>query len=144
MLNQDFEHTSIEVKLHRAFINKQKTHTILKIKIDKQIYFCDVGMGFPISKLIPSNKNIEFTSYGIQFKSVANNSKIIVYIDEGNGEQELMQIVQEEQSQKEVKKEISERWKNKEKLPFNNKLRYFFIHNDKYYQIKNDKYVGKS
>lgn len=141
ILNQEFQYTSIDIKLHQAFINKQKTHTILRIKIDTQVYFCDVGMGFPISKLIPSDKNIEFTSYDIKFKSVVNPSEIIVYIDEGKGEKELMKILQEAQSQEEVEQEILELWENKEKLPFYNKLRYFFIHNDKYYQIKNEKYL---
>jgi len=140
LLEEEFKHTSIDIKLHRAYIQKKKTHTILRIKINKQIYFCDVGMGFPITKLLPSHKNIEFNSYNIKFKSITTTDKITVYIDEGDGEKELMQIDKKEQPQEEVEKEILERWENKEKLPFNYKLRYFFIYNDKYHQIKNDKY----
>jgi acetyltransferase-like isoleucine patch superfamily enzyme len=134
-LDKKFKCTSIDIKLHRAFINGKKTHTILKIEIDSKIYFCDVGMGFPISKLIPSYKNIEFISYEIGFKSVVDNNKITVYIDEGKGEKELMQIDNEVQSQKEIKLDIEQRWEKKEQLPFNNKLRYFFIYKDKFYQI---------
>ena len=137
-LAKKFKCTSIDIKLHRAFINGKKTHTILKIEIDSKIYFCDVGMGFPITKLIPTHENIEFISYGIEFKSIVDNNKITVYINEGEGEKELMEIINEVQSQKEITLDIEQRWEKKEQLPFNNKLRYFFIYKDKFYQIKDN------
>jgi len=138
ILNEIFQYNSVNIQLHRAFINGKKTHTILKIEIDKKTYFCDVGMGFPINRLLPSHKNIKFNNYGIKFKSVVNNNELMIYIDEGQGEQELMKIVNEVQNQEKIEEEISQRWDKRHELPFHNKLRYFFIHNNKYYQIKDN------
>lgn len=142
ILEKKFQSSNIEIKLHRTFINNLKTHTILKIKIENQVYFCDIGMGFPLTKLIPCSQNIKFCSYDIKFKSIIYKKQVTVYIDEGKGEKELMKIPLEEQSQKQIKEEISKRWQEKENLPFHNKLRYFFIHKDKFYQIKDDNYFS--
>lgn len=141
-LEEKFQSSNVEIKLHRAFINNQKTHTILRIDIDNSIYFCDVGMGFPITKLLPVDKNIDFVSYGIKFKSVVEEDIITVYMDEGNGLKELMKIDKKVQLQDIVKKEIDERWQNKEDLPFHNCLRYFFIYKNKFYQIKDDTFIS--
>jgi len=137
-LDEKFQEIPINIKLHRAFINDKQTHTILKIKIYNKVYFCDVGMGYPITKLLPSYQNIKFNSYGIKFKSVVEKNNITVYIDEGDGEKELIKIVNEVQSQEDIRQSIDNRWESREELPFNNRLRYFFIYKNIYYQIRDN------
>lgn len=128
----------IEIKQHIAKINAKATHTILRMLIEDKVYFCDVGMGFPITKLLPSYENIQFTSYGIDFRTQVDDKKIVVFIDEHNehGEKELMSIDIKEQSQEMVEKNINNRSEYLKELPLSKKLRYFFIYDDKFYKIE--------
>jgi len=126
-----------DIKLHIAKINNKKTHIILRIIIDEKIYFCDVGMGYPITKLLPSENKIQFTSYGITFRTIVEQDKLIVFINEnnGNGEKELMTIDFKEQNQKAIEQKIKNRNKYIKDIPLSKKLRYFFIHGDEFYKI---------
>jgi acetyltransferase-like isoleucine patch superfamily enzyme len=129
---------SINVELHIASINNKKTHTILRIEIAKKIYFCDVGMGFPITKLIPCDRAINFKAYGIDFKSIIKKEEIIFYINEhnANGEKELMRINMQPQEQIKVMNNISNRFKYTKNLPLGKRLRYYFINNGVFYKIE--------
>jgi len=137
-MNNFFIQNSVDFKLHIASINGKRTHTILRLTIEGKVYFCDIGMGYPITKLLPSYKDITFTSYGIEFKSIIKDNKMTVLINEnkGDGEKELMIIEIEEQSQEEVKNRIKNRIEDTKDLPMAKKLRYFFIHNEQFIQIK--------
>jgi acetyltransferase-like isoleucine patch superfamily enzyme len=129
---------AIDVKLHIASINNKKTHTILRIEISKKIYFCDVGMGFPITKLIPCDKAINFKAYGIDFKSIIKEEEIVFYINEHNinGEKELMRIDMRLQNQTKVRSNIANRFKYTKNLPLGKYLRYYFINNGVFYKIE--------
>ena len=135
-LKERFNNT-LDIKLHIAKINNKKTHTILRIIIDDKVYFCDVGMGYPIIKLLPSEKSIEFTSYSITFKTLVEQDRLVVFIKNNNedGEKELMTIDFKEQNQKEIEQKIKNRNKYIKDIPLSKKLRYFFIHGDKFYEI---------
>lgn len=139
-LEEKIPHPCLSIDLHRTYINNKKTHTILKLTIYQTVYFCDVGMGFPITKLIPQDKEIQFTSYGLVYRTKFHHQGIQVYLDEGEGEGDFFFIKTDEQNQEEIQLAIDKRWEQKEQLPFNNKFRFFFIHNDKFYRIKDDNY----
>jgi hypothetical protein len=138
ILKNKFKNYKVSIKLHIASINNKNTHTILRVKIDKKVYFADVGMGFPIVKLLPCNKNISFTSYGIEFSTIIDTDKVTVFIDEhnDNGKKELMCIYTKKQPKKQVMQNIDNRDSYIQNLPIGNKLRYFFINNGKFHQIK--------
>jgi len=129
---------SIDIKLHIASINGKRTHTILRILIEEKIYFCDIGMGYPITKLIPSNQNIHFKSYDIEFRTIIKENEIVVFINEhkGEGEKELMSIDTREQLQEKVKNRIKNRLEDTKDVPLAKRLRYFFIYDGEFYQIK--------
>lgn len=132
------KYRNLDVKLHIASINNKDTHTILRIIIDKEIYFCDVGMGFPITKLLACHKEIKFISHGISFRTVMNDTNIKVFIDEQDkdGEKEIMTINSTPQSQEYTKRNIDNRMAYIKDLALGKKLRYFFIDNGKFYKIE--------
>jgi len=119
----------INIKRHIAKINGKATHTILRIELANKIYFCDVGMGFPITKLLPLDKEIKFTSYGIDFRTEVNNENIVLYINEHNkdGEKELMSIEKRVQAQEMIEQSIQNRAKYIKELPLSKKLRYLAL-----------------
>jgi len=135
-LEKKFQHCNIDIKLHRAFINGKKTHTIIRLIIDKEVFFIDVGMGFPITKLLPIDIDMEFISYNVKFKSTVVNDELVVFVDFNDDEKELMRINIKEQSQSQVQDEINQRWANKDDLPFVQTLQYYFIHKNKFHRIQ--------
>ena len=138
ILNKLFPNNSLNINLHIAKIADRKTHTILRMLIDDKVYFSDIGMGYPITKLIPCDENIKFSCYGMDFRTMINQDKITVYIDEneGNGEIELMCIDMKLQSQDDVQINIDNRANDMSDLSLFNKLRYLFIHDGVFYKIK--------
>jgi arylamine N-acetyltransferase len=56
-------------KLHSAFINGVECHRMLSLEIDKQNYFIDVGSGWASTKLFPAFAPIEYSVYGMTFKT---------------------------------------------------------------------------
>jgi hypothetical protein len=98
-------------------------------------------MGFPITKLIPCDKTINFKAYGIDFKSIIKEKEIIFYINEHNtdGEKELMRIDMRLQNQTEVRNNIYNRFKYTKNLPLGKYLRYYFINKGVFYKIEEKK-----
>ena len=130
---------AINVLYHRAMINDKETHTILKVIINEKSYFLDVGMGFPINRLIPSYENIEFNAYGIKFQTQIIDGLIVVQSDFNNKMEELMKIpIIDQRTQAEIKELMNERFTSKSNYPFSKGLRYMFIHKNIFYSIKHD------
>mgnify|MGYP003973212987 CR=1 FL=1 len=138
ILNKKIFANNIDIKLHIAEINSKKTHTILRVNIQNRVYFCDIGMGFPITKLLPADENIKFTSYGIDFKTKVNNNRVTLFINQHDeiGEHELMCIDTKIQSETMINDHLNSRSEYIKDLPLSKKLRYFFIYDGKFYQIK--------
>lgn len=136
-LEKKFKNSNIDFKLHRAYINDKDTHTIIRININNNIYFADVGMGFPMVKLFPASMGIKFESYGIKFEStVINNSLSVYYSDNENTKKKLMHITLDMQSQKEVLDKITKRSEYLSNIPLSKDLQYLFIHDGKFYQFR--------
>ena len=69
----------IETKLHSSFINNVECHRMLSVLINDKKYFIDIGSGWPFLKLIPEFSPIEFSVYGMSFKTQIFESKLIIY-----------------------------------------------------------------
>lgn len=129
---------SINARLHRCKINNQKTHTVILVTCKNQNYIIDVGMGFPIMKLIPCHEIIKFTAFGITFKSQIEGDIIRLFCNMSGKEQELFELDQRPQDADTIHNNIAQRFRNKSVYPFAESFRYFAIVDNKYIQIKHD------
>ena len=140
VLDEKYKDFPINIKYHRAFIKGKETHTILKITLINEVYFIDVGMGYPILKLIPSNANMSFSAFGINFRTIVEEKQIIVQSDIlSDTMHELMHFnIESDYCQSEVIKKMNNRYDKPEDLPFSKGLRYMFIQEDTFYEIKHN------
>ena len=130
--------SNINARLHRCKINEQQTHTVILVTINNLNYIIDVGMGFPIMKLIPCHKTIIFKAFGITFKTEIKGQVVRLFSDMSGEDREVFELDQSPQCHESILTEISQRFSDKSVYPFAGNMRYFAIMGDKYVQIKHD------
>lgn len=119
-----------EVHLHSSMINNIECHRLLKLIIDEQEYFADVGNGWPSIKLFPANEGIKYTCYGITFESKVFSKYIEIHQSRDGISKHTVTIPLESKIESEIMEDISFRY---EKLyPFSGKLRFAQIINDQF------------
>jgi len=123
-----------------AEINERPTHRILKFEFCKKIYFIDVGVGFPLNKVIPAFKNIKFSAFGIQFSTRKFNDDIIVSSDiKKKGELKVLyKIKVSEDYQMNQEELLSKQQSDFNQVPFRFGIRYMFIQDNTFYMIRHD------
>ena len=148
IIDEKYTGCGITTAYHRACIGDKETHTILKITIGDRIYFADVGMGFPLMRLIPADTDLSYQAMGITFQSLIDGEYIVVKSNinpvTSNMDSEKMHVlmkfkINSEHSQAEIFSKMEKRFEHKEKIPFLQRgLRYMFICEDTFYMIKHD------
>lgn len=126
----------IETKLHSSFINGVECHRMLRITIDSQIYFTDVGSGWPVQKLIPAFTPIEYSVYGMSFKTEILDSEIILYHKTKQEYKRMIRIPKKVKSEKAILLDIKNRYKDTSIYPFQNSLRFSLVKGDSFYFLK--------
>lgn len=126
----------IKTKLHSSFINGIECHRMLRIVIDNQIYFIDVGSGWPIQKLIPAFTPIEYSVYGMSFKTEIFDSEIILYHKSRQAHKRMITIPKKVKSEKAILLDIKNRYTNTSIYPFQNSLRFSLVKDNSFYFLK--------
>lgn len=128
----------ISSKLHSAFINGLDCHRMLTVELENKKYFIDVGSGWVCPKLFPAFEPIEYSVFGISFKTVLSKENLLLY-HKTNGAFKLMTtIVLKPKSEKEILIDIENRYNNSTVYPFQNSLRFSRIIGDEFYFLKGD------
>lgn len=128
----------IDTVLHSSFINGHDCHRMLKVLIDEEIYFIDVGSGWPTLKLIPAYREIEYSIFGMSFKTKCLDQNLLVFHRTDQDFKLMLEIPLESKSEDEICKDIEVRFDNKEIYPFCYHLRFSQIVGDSFYFIKAD------
>lgn len=124
--------------LHSSFINGYECHRMLKVLIDKKIYFIDVGSGWPTLKLIPAYREIEYSIFGMSFKTEYLDHNLLVFHRTGQNFKLMLTIPLESKPENEIYKDIEVRFDKKDIYPFHYHLRFSQIIGDSFYFIKAD------
>ncbi|WP_413699258.1 hypothetical protein ACLKMH_17405 [Psychromonas sp. KJ10-10] len=118
------------VILHSSYINGQDCHRLLKIIINDDEYFADVGNGWPSIKLFPTFENTMYESYGIKFESRICSDHIKLF-QTRNSVTRLSQIIPfVSKCEEEILKDIGCRFE--QTYPFTGKLRFAQIVGEKF------------
>lgn len=126
----------ISSKLHSAFINGVECHRMLAVEFDNQKYFIDVGSGWASPKLFPAFKPIEYSVYGMTFKTELSNDNLLLF-HKTNGKFKLMTtILLKSKSENEILIDIENRFDNKTIYPFHNSLRFSKVIGNEFYFLK--------
>jgi asparagine synthase (glutamine-hydrolysing) len=127
---------SINARLHSSFINGYECHRMLSVVVEQQKYFIDVGSGWASTKLFPTFKPVEYSVFGMSFKTEIQQNHILVY-HRTDKEYKLMTIIAlAEKAEAEILRDINQRFVNKSIYPFQNSLRFSKIIGNDFYFLK--------
>ncbi|MCZ2356772.1 MAG: glycosyltransferase [Bacteroidia bacterium] len=129
----------VSSKLHSAFINGVECHRMLSVEISNQKYFIDVGSGWASTKLFPAFEPIEYSVFGMTFKTELSNDNLLLF-HKTNDEFKLMIIIPlHSKDEDKILLDIENRFDNKTVYPFQNSLRFSKVIDNSFYFIKGDK-----
>lgn len=134
LLSHDYE-----VQLHSSFINGIETHRLLKVKVDGDYYFVDVGIGWPTTAPIPISHDIEYECCGLYFKSKICCEEIIMFMKKDNDDfKEMCKIPLISKSEDLILEDIANRYNDISIYPFGNELRYSIKSNNTFTFIRGE------
>jgi len=118
---------NLEAYLHTARIGGLNIHRLIRLEINNQRYFADVGNGWPSIQLYPAFKNVNYKAYGMVFRTEINDDVITVYHTKCGIEKKQMEIYIKKQSEQEIYTDISNRYSGSIVYPFSKNLRFSMI-----------------
>lgn len=125
-------------KLHSAFINGVECHRMLSTEIDNQKYFIDVGSGWASTKLFPAFAPLEYSVYGMTFKTEIFAENIVLLHKTDNDFKPMVTIPLQTKSEEFILEEIKNRFADTSIYPFQNSLRFSKVKDNSFYFIKGD------
>jgi len=128
----------INSKLHSAFINGVECHRMLTTEIDNKIFFIDVGSGWASTKLFPAFAPIEYSVYGMTFKTEIFSDKIILFHKTVSVFKPMVTIPLKTKNEELILNEINNRFVDTSIYPFQNSLRFSKVKEESFYFVKGD------
>ena len=68
----------LDAHLHSARIDGQETHRLVRLEIENQRYFADIGNGWPSIQLYPAESPIVYECYGMRFRTEVENGVLSI------------------------------------------------------------------
>lgn len=129
----------LEAYLHSARIGGQDIHRLVRLEIDNQRYFADIGNGWPSIQLFPASHPIVYECYGMRFRTSIENGVITVYHRKRGVEKQQMKIDITEKPETEIYQSIAKRFSANINYPFSNKLRFSMVVGERFLFIRDTK-----
>lgn len=127
---------SITSTLQSAYINGNDCHRLLAVMIQDQKFYIDVGSGFPSCKIFPAFKSIEYSVYGMSFRTEIRQNSLVIYHKTKAVHNEMSIIPFQQKTQNEILKDIKKRYFDTSVYPFRNSLRFSILIEDTFHFIK--------
>jgi len=124
--------------LHSAFIGGREIHRLARVHIGKQMFFADIGNGWPALKLYPADREIHYTAFGMRFRTEVNSSRVVVFHTRNNKETCQVEIELRQRPENEIEADIAKRFTSGIEYPFSRSLRFSQIVNDRFLFIRGD------
>jgi hypothetical protein len=133
-LRQKLDSSGIKTNLHSAKINGKDIHRLLKI--NREPYFLDVGLGWPLMQPISLTQNMNFNFFGLYFKTKIIKNQISVYkLNKGIYNLNYTSQIDDINSEI-VEKQINDRFNNIEDYPFKDSIRFSKVVDNEFYFLK--------
>tara|TARA_Y100000052_G_C2933081_1_gene75657 strand:- start:110 stop:928 length:819 start_codon:yes stop_codon:yes gene_type:complete len=123
----DAKAQGLNAHLHTAFIGGQEIHRLVRLHINGATYFADVGNGWPAIKLIPASRNIEYSCFGMRYRTEVDADWVRVFHQRQGKEQLQMEIRLQPRSEEDILKDIHTRYSSGIQYPFSNSVRFSAI-----------------
>lgn len=117
----------LDAYLHSARIGGKDIHRLVRLEINNQRYFADIGNGWPSIQLIPAATPILYECYGMRFRTTIENGVITVYHRKRNVEKKQMEIDIAAKSETKIYHSIENRFSANIIYPFSSQLRFSMV-----------------
>jgi arylamine N-acetyltransferase len=126
----------LEAYLHSARIGGQDIHRLVRLEIDNQRYFADIGNGWPSIQLVPAAHPITYECYGMRFRTTIVNGVITVHHCKRGVEKQQMEIDITAKPEAEIYQSIAKRFSSNITYPFSNQLRFSMVVGERFLFIR--------
>lgn len=133
------KYNGINAFLHTAIIKNKFNHQLVRVEIDGQSYFADVGNGWPSIYMYPAYKEVSHNCFGMRFRTEIEGDVVKIYHSIDNKEDIQMKFNRSPQRQTLVNKRISNRFNQNIIYPFDRGLRFSMIVEDKFMFVRDNK-----
>lgn len=123
----DVRTMGINAFLHSANIGGKEIHRLVRIIINNQTYFADVGNGWPTLRLLPCDDEIEFGCYGMKYRTEIKDNWIKVFHERQGKESLQVEINMLPRSEQAIYRQIESRFSSDIDYPFSQSLRFSMI-----------------
>lgn len=128
-----------DVFLHSGFIGGLEIHRLARLHIGGQVFFADVGNGWPALRLYPADRNISFRAFGMGFRTEVTKNRVTVFHEKNGKESLQLEIHVQGRSQDEIMTDIDRRFNSGVVYPFSNSLRFSSVVGKRFCFFRGDK-----
>lgn len=123
----DLKKLDVDAQLHSAFIGGQEIHRLVRLDFKGQVFFADVGNGWPALNLFPADEGVSFECFGMTYRSVVTENWVRVFHRRKGKESLQMEINVTPKPEAEIQKQINSRYTSGIEYPFSKSLRFSLI-----------------
>ena len=128
-----------DVSLHVAKVNGELIHRLIRVVFQEKVFFADVGNGWPSIQLYPQNQAVEYSCFGIRFRTEIQVNHLKVFHTLRGKETLQMEIGFIPFEESLILKQIENRFTSGIQYPFQNNLRVSAIVGDNFVFIRDSK-----
>lgn len=114
----------IPARLHQAVIQGQECHRLLSVKLGQELFYCDIGNGWPSIQLFPAFCDSAYTAYGIEFEGKVESTGLVIYQKTNGYRVNSIFIPHQPRPESEIQQAIEQRFSSGITYPFEKKLRF--------------------
>jgi len=131
--------SGVDVALHSGFIGGKEIHRLAKVRINNKNYFADVGNGWPALKLYPSDLEVNFTCFGMRFRTEITSSQVNVYHERLGKEVLQLSINIQSRPEQDIRADIASRFSSGNVYPFSNSIRFSLVVGKRFLFLRGDR-----
>lgn len=124
--------------LHSGYIGGREIHRLVRIIINNRTFFADVGNGWPSLKLYPSDHEINFSCFGMEYRTEIVSGRIVVFHTRNGKQFRQLEIDIEPCNEEDIKGIIAKRFNSGIIYPFKDSVRFSLVVEDQFMFLRGE------
>jgi len=128
-----------DISLHSGFIDGREIHRLARVRIGNQLFFADVGNGWPSLKLYPADRETSFCCFGMGFRTEIADGRVSVIHEKKGRESLQLEIDVRGRPESKIRADIERRFSSGIVYPFSNSLRFSLVRGTRFLFLRGDR-----
>lgn len=125
--------------LHSGYIGGEEIHRLVKVSINGRYFFADVGNGWPALRLYPLAREIEYSCFGMGFRTEINSQRMTVFHRRNGKESCQLEIDFDGKPEEEIREDIDTRFDGGIEYPFRNSIRFSLVVDERFLFLRGER-----